>query len=935
MAALITALLGAAATVHAQDHGLKALVGGTLIDGFGSHPITNSVILIEGERIAAIGQVGSLEIPAGAEVISTEGMTVLPGLWDMHVHLMITGHSDYAHWDETYPEQFESVIMPASARQLLLAGITSARDLGAPLEASINVRDRINRGEIPGPTMYMSGPFIQHQPYPGTELFRWGVQGAADGRAKVRRLAEAGVDVIKLIDQDQMTMEEVQAVVDEAHQHELPVVAHSHRPEEIRRGIAAGVDCFEHTGLSSAPAYPDDVIEMIRERTAQMNLGPLYWTPTISPLFNYDYVRDNRELLDDPSWKLGLPREIILDIQQSIRHPDRLPYFQLTPDRKPTLAKKFDQLRKAGLKLLIGTDSGVPLLFHSQSDLERDRPLGARAGRRADRSHPFGHVLASQAHGCRPRLWHCVRGQVRGYHRGSRRRSAICQFAATGGYRDQARETLQVTNSTRRLISGALTLYLAGVAASARAQTEDSSVTKTAEATVETPAGQEDEAATSARQQAEKLLAEATRAYQRVIALRDRVDVVIRRGDAEFVQKFDYSLGGAINASLKGPQYEAVSKNGKLFVTKNTIARKYLEVDLAESPGKAKLGLINRLAELLGHENAPPLLPVDMRAALGFGRYLRILRAGKLGPLAVESVSEVVSERGSMVHQITFAADNGHAIVRVRPETYFLTNLEIVTAPTGDDPGTHMKATFNPEILDSFVGVVSFDSKGRKPVETLADLRPTRLELGEPVPELLVPTLDGRNLALGALRGASVVFVFWSTSCVNCGEELARAQEFVEWASGQPIAVRVLAVNTLEDFARAEALREVIAQQVEGSGFSQLVLADWNHEFFVTIGLTDLPRVVVADAEGKIRAYLNGLGGDLLDELKEVVLAIDPRVDLTPRPPEAEPGSPASRPRQPGSRELRTARTPSRSPRWHRPSHPPGARPRTPGSRPD
>ena len=109
---------------------MKALVGGTLIDGFGGRPIRNSVVLIEGERINAVGQVGALAVPPGAEMISTEGMTVLPGLWDMHVHLMINGHSDYAHWDKTYPAQFEPVIMPASAKQLLLAGVTSARDLG-------------------------------------------------------------------------------------------------------------------------------------------------------------------------------------------------------------------------------------------------------------------------------------------------------------------------------------------------------------------------------------------------------------------------------------------------------------------------------------------------------------------------------------------------------------------------------------------------------------------------------------------------------------------------------------------------------------------------------------------------------------------------------------------------------------------------------------
>jgi imidazolonepropionase-like amidohydrolase len=346
---------------------IKALVGGTLIDGNGSHTTRNSVILIEGDRITAVGDVGSVVVPDGAEVISTEGMSVLPGLWDTHVHLMINGHADYEHWDKTYPPMFRSVIMPSSARQLLLAGVTSARDLGGPLEDSLAVRDAINNGDIPGPTMYVSGPFIQKEAYPGTELFRWGVDGAEDARAKVRRLAEAGVDLIKLIDQDEMTQEEVDAVVDEAHRHGLTVAAHAHRPEEIRRGLRAGVDCFEHTGLATAPRYPDDVLEMIQERAAKMNLGPLFWVPTVEGLFNYEYVRDYREMLDDPSWRVGLPREIVEDIRASIEHPDQLGYFQITPDRRPTLGAKFQQLKESGVKLLIGTDSGIPMKFHSQS----------------------------------------------------------------------------------------------------------------------------------------------------------------------------------------------------------------------------------------------------------------------------------------------------------------------------------------------------------------------------------------------------------------------------------------------------------------------------------------------------------------------------------------------------------------------------------------
>ncbi len=347
----------------------QALVGGRLIDGLLGPPIANSVILIDGAVIEAVGNVDTLPVPEGYEVISTEGMSVLPGLWDMHVHLMITGHSDYAYWDRAYSNRLASEIMPASAEQLLLAGVTTARDLGAPLEDSLLIREKIRTGEIPGPRLFISGPFIQHKPYPGTEAFRWGVKGAADARAKVRKLAQAGVDVIKMVDQDEMTYAEAEAVVDEAHKRGLPVVGHSHRPEEIRRGLAIGVDNFEHTGLAAAPEYPEDVMRLLRERTAtgRVRGGPLYWTPTVEGLWNYDAVIANPEHLDNDCWHRGLRPDTIADIKASIADPKSLLYFDLTPKRKPTLIRKIQQLREAGVVLLIGTDSGIPMKFHCQS----------------------------------------------------------------------------------------------------------------------------------------------------------------------------------------------------------------------------------------------------------------------------------------------------------------------------------------------------------------------------------------------------------------------------------------------------------------------------------------------------------------------------------------------------------------------------------------
>ena len=361
------ALSGLAEAVTAAP--LKALVGGRLIDGNGGPPIADSVILVDGERVTAVGTTGTLAIPAGAEVISTEGMDVLPGLWDMHVHLMIDGHSDYTHWDKTYLGRQRDEIMPAGAVQLLLAGVTSARDLGGPLEDSIAVRDAIAAGRIPGPRLYVSGPFLQKAPYPGTEAFRWGVATPEEARAKVRKLKAAGVDVIKLIDQDEIGEVATRALVEEAHRLGRKVVGHSHLPDEIRIGLKTGVDNFEHTGLGAAPKYPDDIMVLLEARAAEGRVrgSPLYWTPTISGLYKHAELLANAEKLDDPCWQRGLKPDTVADIRASLAHPDQLEYNQLTPRRKPTLDTKFAQLRKAGAILMIGTDSGIPATFHCQS----------------------------------------------------------------------------------------------------------------------------------------------------------------------------------------------------------------------------------------------------------------------------------------------------------------------------------------------------------------------------------------------------------------------------------------------------------------------------------------------------------------------------------------------------------------------------------------
>src|SRR2546427_13008861 len=108
---------GSAAAQQPRSDSVLALVGGRLIDGFGGPPLENSVIVVRGNRVEAVGRQGEVAIPPNARVISTEGYTVLPGLMDMHVHLMLLGHGDYDHWDRTYRSKWRDVIMPIAARQ--------------------------------------------------------------------------------------------------------------------------------------------------------------------------------------------------------------------------------------------------------------------------------------------------------------------------------------------------------------------------------------------------------------------------------------------------------------------------------------------------------------------------------------------------------------------------------------------------------------------------------------------------------------------------------------------------------------------------------------------------------------------------------------------------------------------------------------------------
>ena len=166
--ALIIAIAAVTVIAHdgidAQAPKRLALVGGMLVTGYEVPPIHHAAVLVEGNKIVAAGPAAEVKIPADASVVDTSGRAMLPGLIETHGHLIVLGHGSYDTW---FPwikahggDAMLTRVMEISAKQLLMAGVTTTIDLGAPLQPILSMRDRINKGEAYGTRLFVSGPWI-------------------------------------------------------------------------------------------------------------------------------------------------------------------------------------------------------------------------------------------------------------------------------------------------------------------------------------------------------------------------------------------------------------------------------------------------------------------------------------------------------------------------------------------------------------------------------------------------------------------------------------------------------------------------------------------------------------------------------------------------------------------------------------------------------
>lgn len=355
---LLVAPLLYAAPVSAQK---MAIVGGFLIDGNGGPPILDAVVLIEGDRITHVGTVADTEVPGDAKVVNANGYSVLPGLNDCHVHLMIVGHGRYDQYFPRYRERMRE-IMPISARQLLMHGVTSARDVGGPLEESIWLKNEIESGRVPGPRLFVSGPFIQKTARADQDYFRTLVNGADDARMKTRRLINAGVDLIKVTQADQLTPEERRAIASEAKNAGLHIAAHGYTATELQAAVEMGANSIEHVNARPLPEYPEESVRLMAENGVYS-----CFTSVVSMV--YDITEQFPARLDRQVLKDDLPPDIYDDVRNSLRFPSRLDYFKSKRELSRYHAAKLRQLYNGGVRIVVGSDSGTPMNFHYDSTI--------------------------------------------------------------------------------------------------------------------------------------------------------------------------------------------------------------------------------------------------------------------------------------------------------------------------------------------------------------------------------------------------------------------------------------------------------------------------------------------------------------------------------------------------------------------------------------
>lgn len=330
----------------------QIIKGGKLIYGSDKEPLNDAVIVIKNNKIVDIGRKEEINLPSGenVKIYDAKDKTIMPGLIDAHTHLqLVPDENELDVLQKTTP--YKTLQTRCNAVSTLKAGFTTVRDLGAENLVDLAVRDAVNDGLSLGPRILASGYKViptgaDFQIYPPRVSIegRETMDSPAEIRKHIRKLVAMGVDQIKVMtsgrtfrkssspDAQTFSLEEMKTAVDEAHNHSKKVSAHAHGSKGVKLALKSGCDTIEHG------------TELDREDIEFMIDNDIFLIPTFS------YGKKVERLKS----KSGLPNYIIKKTLKSRN-------------------KRLDSFKKAldaGVKIAMGSDSGMPFVYHGTNAFE-------------------------------------------------------------------------------------------------------------------------------------------------------------------------------------------------------------------------------------------------------------------------------------------------------------------------------------------------------------------------------------------------------------------------------------------------------------------------------------------------------------------------------------------------------------------------------------
>jgi imidazolonepropionase-like amidohydrolase len=331
--ALLAAVPASAETVIVTADRMIDVVSGKVVD----HP---AVTIVDG-RITGIADARTIRFGSDVKHIDLGGKTILPGLIDMHVHL--TGLAEIGGYRGLqYTDAFWGAVSVANAKKTLEAGFTSVRNVGADAFQDVGLREAIDGGWVPGPRITTAtyaigatGGHCDNNALPPSRDRKEAsvVNSPEEARAKVRWLHKYGAQVIKIcatggvfslgdsVGGQQLSLEEMKAIADEAHMLHLKVAAHAHGDEGIRTAILAGIDTIEHCSLAS-----DETIKLAVAHKTWFDMD----------IYNDDYILATGTA--NGTEQESLDKEKVIGLKQR---------------------QTFQRAVKAGVRMIFGTDAGV------------------------------------------------------------------------------------------------------------------------------------------------------------------------------------------------------------------------------------------------------------------------------------------------------------------------------------------------------------------------------------------------------------------------------------------------------------------------------------------------------------------------------------------------------------------------------------------------